>query len=96
MNATDRMFALARYYKLITTLELALKRSFRAEAVGLDGIHRNVCAAHAAHAKRHSPHAGLLYHAERAGRFALKVEGHRDVSHNARRLHAALDSAVAA
>lgn len=96
MKSTDRMFALARYYKLITTLEAALKRSFRDDAVGLDDIVRNVRVAHAFHAARRTEYAGLLYHAQAAGKYALKVERHMDVAHNARRLHASLDSAVAA
>lgn len=96
MNATDRMLALARYYKLVTLLELALKRSFRDRAVGLDDIVRNVSVAYAFHEAHGTEYAVLLYHADRAGQYALKVERHMDVAHNARRLHESLDSAVAA
>lgn len=96
MNATNRMSALARYYKLISTLELALKRSFRDRAVGLDDIVRNVGVAYAFHAAQNTEHVALLYHADRAGKFALKVERHVDVAHNAQRLHESLDRAVAA
>lgn len=96
MNTTNRMFALARYYKLISTLELVLKRSFRDRAVGLDNIVRNVHIAHAVHAAHNTEHSALLYHASRAGRYALKVERHVDVAHNAQRLHESLDRAVAA
>lgn len=93
MKSTDRMSALARYYKLITALETALKRSFRDEAVGLNDIVRNVRGAYLCHAKERTAHATLLYHVDRAGQHALKVESHIAVAFNANRMHMFLDSA---
>jgi len=94
VKSTDRMSALARYYKLITTLETALQRSFRDKAVGLNDIVRNVRRAYLCHAEKSTAHAPLLYHVDRAGKYALKVESHIDVAYNANQLHCLLDSAV--
>jgi hypothetical protein len=101
MRSTGRIRALARYYKLITALEQELQRSFRAEAVSLDEIVRNVRAAydaHVAHAlydSKSSTRLALLYLAVQAGGFAVKIDRNIDVARNVRALHATLNQVVA-
>lgn len=90
-----RLVALAQYYKLITQLEVELKRPLKEGTTRLSTIHARVTAAFDAHAEIDSPHAPALYKAMEIGPYALEIDQYRNVAHNARNLHAALNRAVA-